>query len=182
VTDDYYEILGIAHDADDAELRRVWRQLAKKWHPDHAGTDTTFIFQKLLAAYETLVDPARRAAYDRQLRASAPRPDDAAPAEPALRKRAPGVLLTRISGVLPILIGRGVVREVAPGEYDILLDAEETATGGMITIAMDVPVTGGTARFSAWLAVPPDVVDGTEVRPSTLLPDMLAVPRFRLRR
>jgi curved DNA-binding protein CbpA len=180
--DDYYEILGIAHEADDAELRRVWRQLAKKWHPDHAGTDTTFIFQKLLAAYETLVDPARRAAYDRQLRASAPRPHDAAP-QPAVRKRAPGVLLTRISGVLPILIGRGVVREVAPGEYDILLDAEETATGGMITIAMDVATRDeASARFSAWLAVPPDFADGIEVRPSTLLPDMLAVPRFRLRR
>ncbi len=177
--DDYYEILGIPRDADDAELRRVWRQLAKKWHPDQSGRDTTFIFQKLLAAYETLADPARRAAYDRQLRASAPRPHDA---EPAVRKRAPGMLLTRVSGVLPILIGRGVVREVAPGEYDILLDAEETASGGMITIAMDVAVAEGTARFSAWLAVPPDFIDGTEVRPSTLLPDMLAVPRFRLRR
>ena len=174
--DDYYEILGIARDADDAELRRVWRQLAKKWHPDHSGRDTTFIFQKLLAAYETLADPARRAAYDRALGTPA-----AAPAAP--RKRAPGVLLTRISGVLPILIGRGVVREVAPGEYDILLDAEETATGGMITIAMDVATRDEpSARFSAWLAVPPDFVDGTEGRPSTLLPDMLAVPRFRLRR
>jgi hypothetical protein len=173
--DDYYEILGIARDADDAELRRVWRQLAKKWHPDHSGRDTTFIFQKLVTAYETLADPARRAAYDRALGTPA-----AAPAAP--RKRAPGVLLTRISGVLPILIGRGVVREIAPGEYDILLDAEEATSGGMITIAMDVAVADGTARFSAWLAVPPDVVDGTEVRPSTLLPDMLAVPRFWLRR
>jgi curved DNA-binding protein CbpA len=173
--DDYYEILGIARDADDAELRRVWRQLAKKWHPDHSGRDTTFIFQKLVTAYETLADPARRAAYDRALGTPA-----AAPAAP--RKRAPGVLLTRISGVLPILIGRGVVREVAPGEYDILLDAEEAASGGMITIAMDVAVADGTARFSAWLAVPPDFLDGTEVRPSTLLPDMLAVPRVRLRR
>jgi curved DNA-binding protein CbpA len=169
--DDLYEILGLAPDADDAELRRVWRQLAKKWHPDHSGRDTTFIFQKLVAAYETLADPARRAAYDRER---------GVPAAP--RKRAPGVLLTRISGVLPILIGRGVVREAAPGEYEILLDAEEAASGGMITIAMDVAVADGTARFSAWLAVPPGFADGLEVRPSTLLPGMLSVPRFRLRR
>lgn len=180
MSEDYYEILGIARDADDAELRRVWRQLAKKWHPDHAATDTTFIFQKLLAAYETLADPVRRAAYDRELRAAAP-PDP--PREPAgPRKRAPGILLTRVSGTLPILIGRGVVRALGGDTYEILLDADEAATGGMITIAMDVAVADGTARFSAWLAVPPDVVDGTEVRPSVLLPGMTAPPRFRLRR
>jgi curved DNA-binding protein CbpA len=174
VIDDYYEILGIARDADDAELRRVWRQLAKKWHPDHAGTDTTFIFQKLLAAYETLVDPARRAAYDRELRGEPPS---------APRARAPGILLTRVSGSLPILIGRGVVRELGPSDFEILLDAEEAATGGMITISMDVATQADpAARFSAWLAVPPGFADGTVVRPSVLLPGTLAPPRFRLRR
>ena len=70
--DDYYELLGIAPDADDDELRRVWRQLAKKWHPDRAGTDTTFIFQRLVAAYETLADPVKRAGYDRTRGVTAP--------------------------------------------------------------------------------------------------------------
>jgi curved DNA-binding protein CbpA len=39
--EDHYALLGIAPDADVAELRRAWRELAKRWHPDRAGTDTT---------------------------------------------------------------------------------------------------------------------------------------------
>lgn len=172
--DDYYELLGIAPDANANELRRVWRQLAMKWHPDRAGSDTTFIFQRLVTAYETLADPVRRAAYDRT---RLPRVEPA-PAS----KRAPGILLTRVSGVLPILIGRGVVREVERDVYEIVLDAEEIASGGMITVAMDVATTTGTDRFTAWLAVRPDAAEGTELRPSTLLPGMVSPPRFRVRR
>lgn len=164
--DDLYELLGLAPDADDTELRRVWRELARKWHPDSSGTDTTFIFQKLIAAYETLADPARRAEYD------------ASRAGP--RKRAPGILLTRVSGPLAVLLGRGTLRQLGDARYELVLDADEAHTGGMVTIAMDVATTDGEQRFSAWLAVPPDFAEGTVVRPSVLLPGMLSPPTFRL--
>lgn len=166
MADDLYELLGIAPDADDAELRRVWRELARKWHPDSAGTDTTFIFQKLLAAYETLADPARRAEYD------------ATRAGP--RKKAPGIMLTRVSGPLAVLLGRGTLRQLGDARYELVLDADEARTGGMVTIAMDVATTDGEQRFSAWLSVPPDFAERTVVRPSVLLPGMLVVPQFVL--
>jgi curved DNA-binding protein CbpA len=169
--DDLYEILGIAPDASDDELRRVWRQLARKWHPDSAGTDTTFIFQRLLDAYETLADPVKRAAYDRA------RGSVVAPVGP----RAPGVMLTRVSGSLEILLARGVVREVDTDVYDLVLEDEERASGGMITIAMNVRIADNTERFAAWLAVRPGAAEGTELRPSTLLPGMTSPPRFRVR-
>jgi len=168
VEDDLYELLGIPPDADDAELRRVWRELARKWHPDSSGTDTTFIFQKLIAAYATLSDPARRAEYD------------ATRGGP--RKKVPGIMLNRVSGPLQVLLGRGTLRHLGGARYELVLDADEARTGGMVTIAMDVSTADGEQRFSAWLAVPPDFVEGTVVRPSVLLPGMLAPPTFRLTR
>ena len=51
-SDDYYAWLGIEPDADETELRRVWRQLALRWHPDRAGADTAHIFQKFLGDEE----------------------------------------------------------------------------------------------------------------------------------
>ena len=181
--EDYYELFGVDDDADLATLREAWRRLALRWHPDRAGPDTTVIFQKLSKAYAVLSDPHKRAAYDRQ-RGTKPRPRPAAPAEPPPRRRAPGVLLTRISRSLDILLAMGVVRRIEPDLFELMLDAEEATEGGMVTISMRVPVQGPTGTteelFSAWLAVPPEVADGTVLAPSVLLPGMKPLS-FRVR-
>jgi molecular chaperone DnaJ len=65
-SDDCYALLGIDAEADGAELRRAWRRLALRWHPDRAGPGATATFQKILAAYTMLSDPVARAAYDRR--------------------------------------------------------------------------------------------------------------------
>lgn len=59
---DYYELLGVARDADAAEIRSAYRSLAKLMHPDAGGTAGTF--RLLREAYETLTDPDRRDDYD----------------------------------------------------------------------------------------------------------------------
>jgi curved DNA-binding protein CbpA len=45
--DDHYTILGIDVETDDAKLRRVWRRLALRWHPDRAGPAGTAMFQRI---------------------------------------------------------------------------------------------------------------------------------------
>jgi len=60
---DYYELLGVSRQAAQPEIRSAYRTLAKALHPDAGGTAGAF--RLLREAYETLADPARRAAYDR---------------------------------------------------------------------------------------------------------------------
>lgn len=61
---DYYATLGIAKDASDEDIKRAYRKLALKYHPDKNATVDTNRFQDIQTAYETLSDPDRRRDYD----------------------------------------------------------------------------------------------------------------------
>jgi len=63
---DYYEVLGIARNATDEEIKRAFRKLAFKYHPDHNRNDgAEERFKEVNEAYEVLSDPDKHAAYDR---------------------------------------------------------------------------------------------------------------------
>ena len=64
---DYYEILGIARDASGDEVKRAYRRLAIKWHPDQnpGNPDAEARFKECAEAYEVLSDAEKRAVYDR---------------------------------------------------------------------------------------------------------------------
>ncbi|HLF11659.1 MAG TPA: DnaJ domain-containing protein, partial [Gammaproteobacteria bacterium] len=62
---DYYEVMGVARDASPEDIKRTYRRLARKYHPDVSKeADAEERFKELGEAYEVLRDPEKRAAYD----------------------------------------------------------------------------------------------------------------------
>jgi curved DNA-binding protein len=63
---DYYAVLGVPRDADHDAIRRAYRKLARKLHPDlNSDSDAEDRFKELGEAYEVLSDPDKRERYDR---------------------------------------------------------------------------------------------------------------------
>jgi len=110
-TVNYYDTLGLGRRCTTAQIRAAYRRLVKQHHPDvnHTQPDATKRVQALNTAHATLSDPARRAAYDRELDGD----DPAAPAMPAGRQR-----------------------DIA---QDVMLRVEEFLRGTMLTVRVNDP-------------------------------------------
>lgn len=61
---DYYELLGITRDASDDDIKRAYRKMSRKYHPDIAGPEYENKFKEVNNAYEVLSDPQKRQMYD----------------------------------------------------------------------------------------------------------------------
>ncbi|CUA83497.1 molecular chaperone DnaJ [Pseudidiomarina woesei] len=63
---DFYDVLGVSKDASERDIKKAYKRLAMKYHPDRTKGDKDLEtkFKEVKAAYEVLVDPQKRAAYD----------------------------------------------------------------------------------------------------------------------
>src|SRR5579859_66777 len=62
--DNFYAILGVPLDADPETLKRAYRQLARRYHPDLAGPEGAVQMKRINRAYDVLSDPEKRLNYD----------------------------------------------------------------------------------------------------------------------
>ncbi|GEK88157.1 molecular chaperone DnaJ [Alkalibacterium putridalgicola] len=69
--EDFYDLLGVSKDASQDEIKKAYRKLSKKYHPDiNKADDAEDKFKKISEAYEVLSDEQKRAAYDQYGHAS----------------------------------------------------------------------------------------------------------------
>lgn len=157
---DYYVLLGVPRNASLQTIRRAYRRLAKRLHPDTAVIGSADDFRELQAAYETLSDADRRRRYDETLTLEG----EATPARSWAFIRAP-----RTEG-----LRRPVRRGTLSGE--ILLRREEAAFGGVLPL--DVPLS---ASCSACDGTGGEVFNcmscGGEGKVERRLPVSLRIPR-----
>lgn len=158
--DDHYSVLGLTPTVGIAEVRRAYRLLALRHHPDRAGPDETATFQRIAEAYRVLSDPALRSSYD------ARRPDPRAPAgarpgggfrgaQDAVHPDPPtATLILRLCGSLDALAARGIVRAHARGRLDLHVNHDEARLGGVAAINLPLtvpcPTCGGIAGRDVW--------------------------------
>lgn len=178
---DYYRLLGLTPDASTSAIKKAYRRLAKRYHPDLSPSGGSDEFRELQQAYETLADAERRRRYDETLRESG-RAREWEPSWAALRGHA----------------AQDLRRPVQPASLsgEILLRPEEAAAGG--TLPLDVPLsatcpacegTGGAVfdclacggdgkvqrRLPVPVRIPPGVRDGTIFQVSLDDPAVLSI-------
>jgi curved DNA-binding protein len=160
---DYYEVMGVSPEAAPEDIKKAYRRLARKFHPDVSKeANAEEKFKQLGEAYEVLKDPTRRAEYD-ELRRYGGRPGEDFTPPPGWHARGgePGGdphAAQRFSEFFEAIFGRGAGTETRqaggawPGEdihYAVQITLEEAQQGGSRTITLAAQPSRG--------AQPPDV-------------------------
>jgi curved DNA-binding protein len=161
---DYYAVLGLKRSASDEDIRRAFRELARKHHPDlNRAPDAQARFVEIQEAYDVLSDPEKRAAYDRFGHAG---PASARPAENADSG------LDDFSAMVDAIFGRrGGSPFAAEGSqgrrsraqhtrHEIEIDFLTGVTGGSRTL--EIARSGSTQAIQ--VTIPPGIAHGAKLR------------------
>jgi curved DNA-binding protein len=182
---DYYTIMGVKRDATQDDIKRAYRKLARKYHPDVSKEDDAEAkFKELGEAYEVLKDPEKRAAYD-QLGANwksgqefRPPPDW----DSGFEFRGGGFTAgdnAAYSDFFESLFGQGFQRTRPGGRSfslrgedhhaKVLIDLEDAFNGATRTITLQVPELDAQGRVrtrdrSLSVKIPKGVKQGQQIR------------------
>lgn len=177
---DYYQVMGVSPDASPEDIKKAYRRLARKFHPDVSKEpNAEEKFKQLGEAYEVLKDPTRRAEYD-ELRRYGGRSDEDFTPPPGWHARGgEGVdpqAARRFSDFFEAIFGRGAAGQAHhaggawPGEdihYAIQITLEEAQQGGTRTITLTTqPTYPGQAAEPKTLKVtiPKGIQAGRQIR------------------
>ncbi len=162
---DYYQVLGVARTADAEVLKRAYRKLARKYHPDVSKErQAEEKFKEVQEAYEVLKDPDKRAAYDQLGRDYRPGQQFRPPPDWQQRfGQAGGAQFGQFDGFSDFfssLFGAagGAHAETEAGQIDITV--EEAYSGTRRRVAVN---DGGRAR-QVDVQIPAGVTDGQALR------------------
>lgn len=182
---DYYAILGIERGAGQDDIKKAYRRLARKYHPDVSKEkDAEEKFKEVGEAYEVLKDPEKRAAYD-QLGSYRPGQDFQPP--PDWEQRfAHGHSFSEFAGgdfgdFFAELFGGGMGRRTSRGrgagfatggqnyEVNVVVTLEEAYHGGERSLQLDVPQPGPEGYMvrvpkTIKVRIPKGATDGQKLR------------------
>ena len=143
---DHYTLLGIPHDATQAQIKSAWRRAARAHHPDtNAGAGSAKQLTAVQEAYETLSDPARRRSYD----------DSLAGADTLFGGMGGGLPFGGLDDIFATVFGSSA----ATRRYSLAISLREAARGGPRRFTLP----DGTILD---LDLPPGVTDGTWLQAS----------------
>lgn len=129
MAESYYDILGITKGADDDAIKKAYRKLARKYHPDVSkDPDGEAKFKEVGEAYEVLKDPDKRATYD-QFGTIDPRG---------------GFYNTGPTGHVDL---DEILRQMRASQYGADLNAGNSESVQKVNIPVDVMINGGQATF-----------------------------------
>jgi curved DNA-binding protein len=186
---DYYQILGVAREATQDDIKRAYRKLARKYHPDVSQeSDAEARFKEVGEAYEVLKDPEKRAAYDnfgRNWKAGQdfqPPPDWDAGFEFHGAGIGPG---SEFSDFFETLFGRGGPFAGAGATHTsarsgfrnkgedhharIMISVEDAYQGGRRTVQLQMPELGADGHLALKrrrlnVSIPQGIVAGQQIR------------------
>jgi molecular chaperone DnaJ len=151
---DYYEVLGLARNATEAELKKAYRRLAMKYHPDRnpGDPDAEAAFKEVKEAWEILKDPRKRAAYDQFGHAGVGGPGGGAGPGGFGPEDAFSDIFGEVFGDIFGVGRRGGARSRvfrgADLRYELELDLEQAAFGDTVTVSLPLAVECATCQGS----------------------------------
>jgi curved DNA-binding protein len=173
---DYYETLGLNRDATESAIKKAYRELSFKWHPDrNSSPEATLKIQQINEAYETLKDPQKKRQYD--MGPQNPLENmfgDLFRRDPFVRQMNPHIQIFEMMhqmGGEPILFnfedihhGHTQVQAAPPLETTVELTFEQAYTGHSMPVTITRTIVHGMSRTKEtekiYITTPPGIDSG----------------------